>query len=99
MPNVTPISFDSNGNVAINETSTVKIVTNAYVKYCQEHNMPVIIALYEPRKGYTYASVLPEEINCKISKDDAAKFKKFMQDIIGFDKSNYMPHIKNGEEE
>lgn len=70
-----------------------KIMTNQYIKKCQEMGLPVFVAYFVPGKGYQYNAYFPEEIGTPDVKSEYGKFNEFLRVCIDFKKEDYFPHI------
>lgn len=70
-----------------------KIMTNQYIKKCQEMEIPVFVAYFIPGKGYQYNAYFPEEIGTQEIKSEYGKFNEFLRVCIDFNKEDYFPHI------
>ena len=76
----------------------VKIAVNQLVKLAGENDIPIFIAYYDPRRGYQYNGLFPEEIEAPDVADQYGRFMEFLKICISFNRDDNTPTITKKED-
>ena len=87
--NMSPIVESSDSKRA----HAVKIASNQLVKLAEENDIPIFIAYYDPKKGYQYNGVLPEELTSEDLQSQYERFYDFLEVCISFNKEDLRPKV------
>ena len=71
----------------------VKIASNQLVKLAEENKIPIFIAYYDPKKGYQYNGIFPEEVDSEDVTSEYKRFFEFLKVCISFNKEDCRPTI------
>lgn len=71
----------------------VKIATNQLVKLAEDNEIPIFIAYYDPKRGYQYNGIFPEEIENSDAESQYGRFMEFLKVCISFNKEDNTPTI------
>ena len=81
------------------DAHTMKIATNALVKQGEAANIPVFTAFRDPKAGYVYNALFPEEIDDPAMEKDYGKFTRFLKVCSDFNKEDFRPSIRIDDSE
>lgn len=74
-------------------THAIKIGSNQLVKVAEENKVPIFIAYYDPKKGYQYNGLFPEEIEADDLSSEYHRFFEFLKVCISFNKESCKPVV------
>ena len=72
----------------------VLLAGKQFIKTAEEKGIPALAIYYIPGKGYKYQGILPQELENEEVSSEYDKFKEFLRLIIGFNKEDYLPPLK-----
>lgn len=91
------IKNSANSATVAQRTHAVKIATNQLVKLAGENDIPIFIAYYDPRRGYQYNGLFPEEIESPDVMSQYERFMDFLKVCISFNREDNTPTISKKE--
>ena len=75
----------------------IRIKANQLAKECKIAGIPFFLSYYNKDravgKRYQYAAMFPEELENGVAESEYGKFKKFLQVVIGFNRTDYEPQL------
>lgn len=93
MKNITNINKEDSLSNESQRCHAIKIASNQMVKLAEESKVPLFVAYYDPKKGYQYNGLFPEEIESDDVVSEYDKFKKFLEVCISFNKELCKPIV------
>jgi len=72
----------------------MKIASNQLIKLAEENKIPVFVAYYDPKKGYQYNGLFPEEIDSLDVTSQYNRFYEFLKVCVGFNKEDLTPVVR-----
>lgn len=75
----------------------MKIASNDFVKKAKENRIPALTIYYDPKNGYKYNGIFPEEIGSEELKSQYGRFYEFMRVCLSFNQDDYVPVVKCGK--